>query len=330
MKLYLQIITSLIILSSCSNNNKFDETKKNEKLTQKIQQILGTEEVFEFDVERVKINLDSVSRLYNFHYKVTDSIHLIFTDSITTFSNPDKTILKEIYHGLDDKKPSITINFYRLNGQDSIVKYFTGGELNRIYISKYDSLNRITDYGWTEKPFYNDTLWGLTYKYRDSSTITGNMLIQDSYVRYSLKDEKEFQYMVLFYFDKKNRLIKEIRQGVWQDPRANIFNYSCNPTDSLTSRKVEIEGIVDNISYSKINDNSLCDKENSLDYFIPNFQNINLKIKSLIKENPELLNVHNCEQFHYVYSSSNKEIKIIFSDLTRSKSKVQCIISNKK
>jgi hypothetical protein len=330
MKFYIKILTALFILNSCSSNNKFDDTGEDEKITQKIGSILGNNGQQEFEAEGIKTPLGSVSRLYNFHYELSDTIGLFFTDSITVYSNPEKTIVKEIYLGIGSKKPSVEINYFRLNGQDSVLRHFTGNKLNRTYISKFDSLDRIKDYGWTEKTTGNDTLWGLTYEYRDSSTITGNILIQDSYVRYSLSREKEFQYMVLFYFDKKNRLFKEIRQGVWDDPRANIFNYSCSEKDSLISRKVEIMGIVDNISYTEKDNNSKFNQESKLTVFSPNFQNINLEIKNLINNNALLRKIDKYEQFHYKFSTSNNEIQIIFSkDLTSIKNKVQCIISKK-
>jgi len=329
MKFYIKILTALFILNSCSGNNKFDETRKDEQLTQKIGSILGTNGLHEFEVEGVKVVLDSVSRLYNFHYEISDSIRLFFTDSITVYSNPDKTIVKDIYLGKDNKEPSVGINYFRPNGQDSILNHFIGSEQNLTYVSKFDSLDRITFYGMIDYKSSNDMLWEMTYEYRDSSTVTGAILIQDSYITYS-QGEKEFQYMVLFYFDKKNRLIKEIRQGSWEDPRANIFTYSYNEKDSLINRKVEVVGIIDNISYSEKRHNSMCNQENNLIGFTPNFHNINLEIKNLINKNILLSRNDKCEQLQFIFSTSNNEIQIIFNtDQQRTKKKVQCIISKK-
>lgn len=329
MKFYIKILTALFILNSCSGNNKFDETIKDEPLIQKIESILRTNGLHEFEVEGVNIPLDSVSRLYNFHYEVSDTICLFFTDSITVYSNPDKTIVKGIYLGVDSEEPSVRINYFRPNGQDSIYRHFIGSVLNSTYISKFDSLDRIIAYGWTDNKPANDTLWAMTYEYRDSTTATGEILIQDSYIAYSQED-KEFQYMVLFYFDKKNRLIKQIRQGKWEDPYANIFTYSYNENDSLINRRVEADGIIDNILYSKKRSDSLCNQESKLNDFSPSFENINKEIKKLINKTIFLRSNDKCEMLHYKFYTSNNEIQIIFNTGQQHlKNKVQCIITKK-
>lgn len=256
-----------------------------------------------FLVEGRAVKTGSIVKSYNFYYQYQDSISLLFSDSSIIFTNPEKTIKKEISYSKTDKEPYTRVEYFRTNGEDSISKHFSGDKLNMIYTTRFDSLDRRVYYSMkdfnadsTYDPSFNDT-----YIYKDSMINTGKISIQ------TVLSDEEFNFRVLSYHDKRNRLIKEVRESQPMDSMAQITIYSYNEKDSLISEKVDgMEVLHSNAKHI----NSRCDIEVEKSFTFSNFSDINNLVKQLLNENKKMLTSKKCENYFCKYISVDKQMTL--------------------
>lgn len=260
-----------------------------------------------FSVEDRKIKTGTVERTYTFHYQLQDSIHIFFADSTVEFSNPSKTIVKQISYADFDKEPSTKIEYFRTNGGDSVCKYFSGNELTSIYTTGFDSIGRIISHAMTD--FKDSTRsFESTYTYRDSSISTGRILIQTVF-NHDAFAGKRFGFQTLYEYDNKNRIIKETREDRTNDPMAQIIHYKYNGQDSLIEKR--IDGIIGNMRSTNEPINTPCYRTIVKAFYVTRFSDYKPIIRQLLSENETILNANKCENFIGIYISPDKKMKII-------------------
>ena len=94
-----------------------------------------------FEVEGKKVLLAELIKGYQFSFKFKDSSNLFLIDSVITFSNSQKTIVKEIKYSNIRKENYTTINYSKIYNGYSFSKHFDNGKLRFIYDTQVDSLN---------------------------------------------------------------------------------------------------------------------------------------------------------------------------------------------
>lgn len=263
-----------------------------------------------FEADGIQIKTGAISKTYYFDYSFSDSLALFFTDSVMQYSNEKKTIVKIIsYSGYNKKnEPSIQIEYFDINGRDSISKHFNEGKPSMIYQRKYDTTGRIIYYGMED---YNadstyDRGFEWFYEYRDSIIVTGKIEIQTIFVVDTCGDKK-FHFRVFNIYDCKNRKIKEIRASEPNDPTAQITIFTYNDQDSLISVNV---GGMETLSVKEKHINTKCDIENEYSFVDTDYDSVKQLIRQLLCENENLLTKAKCENYFLTLISLDKQIRL--------------------
>lgn len=264
-----------------------------------------------FEVEGKQIKTGSISRTYNFAYTFDDSLTLFFADSILQYSNTQKSILKTTsYSGYNKKsESSIQIEYFGINGRDSISKHFKEGKPSMIYRTNYDDLGRIIYYGM--KDYFNtgttyDRGFDWFYEYRDSLITTGKIEIQTIFVDEAY-GEKRFHFRVLNEYDIKNRKVKQTRESQSNELMAQIIIYKYNEKDSLISEKVDG---METLSSKEKHIDSKCDKENKYSFVATDYNSIKQLIHQLLIDNKKLLTTNKCENYFLSLISLDKQARL--------------------
>lgn len=232
-----------------------------------------------FIAEGNQIKIGVYTKTYNFYYQFQDSLNLIFSDSIETFSNYDSTIVKSTTYSKYTKQPSTRLKYFRTNKEDSISKHFDGDKLSCIYETRFDSLDRIVYYSlknFNPDNTYSDFEW--TYEYKDSITTKEKYLIQTVYVKDNYGDRR-FHFRDIMIYDDK---------GI--------------PRDSY-----EFES--DNSNQSK-HKNTKCWQVNEMTFTVSNINDIKVLIKQMLQENKKILTNKRCKNLIYNYISPDKQIEL--------------------
>jgi len=270
-------------------------------------QLLG-QSFFEADGKQIKTW--AISRTYNFAYSFGDSLTLFFADSIVQYSNEQKSIVKTIsYSGFNKKsEPSIQIEYFGINGRDSISNHYKEGKPSMTYQTNYDNLGRIIYYGM--KPFNAESSYDPSfewfYEYRDSSISTGKIEIQTIFVD-DAAGAKRFNFRVLNVYDSKNRKVKELRESEPNDSMAQITIYTYNDKDSLISEKVDEMEI---LSSKEKHINTKCDIETEYSFVSTDYSSIRHLIRQVLIDNKKLLTTDKCENYFLTLVSSDNQKKL--------------------
>lgn len=263
-----------------------------------------------FDADGIQIKTGTIGKNYNFAFSFGDSLTLFLSDSVIRYSNDKKTIVKTISYSAYNKKnePTIQIEYFGINGRDSISKHFKDGKPWMTYQTNYDNLGRIIYYGMRD---YNadstyDPSFEWFYEYRDSLIATGKIEIQTIFVDDSY-GEKRFHFRVLNEYDSKNRKVKETRESQANDPMAQITIYTYNDKDSLTSEKVDGMEI---LSSKEKHINTKCDIENEYSFVATDYNSIKQLIHQLLIDNKRLLTTDKCENYFLTLVSTANQTKL--------------------
>jgi len=272
-----------------------------------ISQLLG-QSFFEADGKHMKTG--TITRTYSFHYSFSDSLTLFLTDSVLQYSNTHQTIVKTInYSGYNrESEPSIQIEYFGINGLDSISKHFIDGKPSMMYQTNYDNFERIIYYSL--KDFNADTThdrgFEWFYIYSDSLISTGKIEMQTIFVD-DAYGEKRFRFRFLNEYDSKNRKIKETRESQSNDPMPQITIYTYNDKDSLISEKVD--GMETLLSKEK-HINTKCDIENAYSFVSTDYNSIKQLIHQLLLNNKRLLTTDKCENYYLTLFSTDNQTKL--------------------
>lgn len=263
-----------------------------------------------FEVDGMQVNTGAVTKTYNFAYSFNDSLILFFVDSVVQYSNAKKTILKTIsYSGYNKKsEPSVKIEYFGINGRDSISKHFNEGKLSMTYKTNYDNLGRIIYYGM--KDFNADSTYDRGfewfYEYRDSIISTGKIEIQTIFVDDAYGD-KRFHFRVLSEYDNKKRKIKETRESIANDPFAQITIYTYNDKDSLISEK--IDGM-EFLSSKEKHTNTKCDIETEYSFVATDYTSIKRLIHLLLMDNKKMFTTDKCVSYFLTLFAPDKQTRL--------------------
>lgn len=268
-----------------------------------------------FIVEGKEYPIGLFTKTYKFCFRFNnDSLNTYLLDSTINYSNPQKTINKRVHYSCDNinkHEPTTSISYTGKNGKDWISRTYNGNILSYIYESKHDSLGRVIYYGRKDlKDSTNGFEW--FYDYKDSLTSKGRRInIQTIYVDSKLGHGKEFHFMVLSEYDKKNRKIKETRQNKENDPMACITIYKYNKHDSLVSEKTWGREFIS----KKKRKNTKCNNVNQIDFAEKDFQSVKTKIFDLVLKNKNILTSNKCKYFYARYFSGNESEEIVIQKL---------------
>lgn len=263
-----------------------------------------------FEADGKQINTGTITKTYNFAYSFNDSLILFFVDSVVQYSNAKKTIIKTISCSGYNKKrePSVKIEYFGINGRDSISKHFNEGKLSMTYKTNYDNLGRIIYYGM--KDFNADSTYDRGfewyYVYRDSIISTGKIEIQTIFVDDAYGD-KRFHFRVLSEYDNKKRKIKETRESKANDPLAQITIYTYNDKDNLISEK--IDGM-ESLSSKEKHTNTKCDIETEYSFVATDYNSIKQLIHQLLMDNKKLLTTDKCENYFFTLFAPDKQTRL--------------------
>jgi hypothetical protein len=263
-----------------------------------------------FEADGKQIMTGSIIRTYNFSYSFGDSLTLFFVDSVVQYSNTQKSIVKTIsYSDYNQKSEAlIQIQYFGINGRDSISKHFKGDKPSMIYQNKYDNLGRIIYYSM--KDFNADAAFDQSFKwfydYRDSSIGEEKIEIQTIFYENDSGD-KRFNFRVLNFYDSKNRKVKELRESEPNDPMSQITLYSYNDKDSLISEKVDG---MEMIAAKGKHINTKCDVENEYSFGATDYYSVKQLIHQKLTDNKKYLITDKCENYFYTLISYDQQTKL--------------------
>ncbi len=261
-----------------------------------------------FEVEGKKVLLAELTKGYKFSFKFKDSSNLFLIDSVITFSNSQKTIMKEVKYSNVRKENYTTINYSKIYHGYSFSKHFDNGKLRFIYETQVDSLNN-TIYDKREEYLGDSTHRTNSlacFYYRDSLKSEGKIRIQTCYSGDAFSNNL-IEYRRLIFFDERNRIMKEVN-----NMDSTIYFY--DEKDSLISKKYYSFELLDDGFEELLNSkhvNSQCDSEYVYTFLNTDFENVKNEIVKLLFEHKSYLTNYDCRECLLSFISNDSLIKLI-------------------
>ena len=261
-----------------------------------------------FIVDGRSVEVGSVTCKYQFGVDFRDTLKLILMDSVITYSNPEKTIIKTEEYSVYKKEPLVRIAYMTIDRKDSIVELYHDGALSSIYSRTYDSLGRVSSYT-LKSPIEGHNEFDIHYSYEDSLISSGKITIQ------SVDRIGGDGFRIYHEYDNIGRKIKETRGTSLNDPSAQSFTYLYNDANELVGDvQYEWESGRDTTWYNQPRKIDLCNNEFKLDYISRDLNKMKKKLRELVSKHETVIKSGDCPNHNYLYKSEDELFKVTIGD----------------
>jgi hypothetical protein len=261
-----------------------------------------------FVVDGLSVKVGSVTCKYQFGVDFRDTLKLILMDSVITYSNPEKTIIKTEEYSVNRDVPSVRIEYLTNDGKDSIVELFRGDVLNSVFTFDYDSLGRRSRFSLNNLKESSSGFESI-YNYKDSLISTGKISIQ------TIETNSAYRYRVYTEFDSNGRKINEYHGDSMNDPFAEKISYLYDELDELVGEVLlSSEEGIDTLWYNQPRKIDLCNNEFKLDYISRDLNKMKTKLRELVSKHETVIKSGDCPAHSYLYKSEDELFKVTIGD----------------
>lgn len=243
----------------------------------------------------------TLTKQYDYTFDFRDSVKLALLDSVSTFASTDSTVVV-ILESAPNAKPTRTVNY--LNNNQKVVKseYYIGETLMKVNQWRYDPLNRITyfSYSETSAPRHN---YIRTYSYQVEKTAEGSLETERS--TYNGRAEFTTEH----YFNKKHEPLRDIRMNdVHHVEHIETFVY--DKEGNLKERVIFFPEFRATKHFEVAHTDGKCEKNfpKGIDKVIPSYREVYLR--HLIAKYKLALLDDNCPTLEYNFNNPGTDILI--------------------